>query len=219
MNRLEWVLGIFLVVLLLAVLGMAVILWTQPRDPAPGTRSSANGEQAALVAPTPVFAGETARAAFARAEAQAQTWQDDVMLLRADATWPQGTPMLELLDGSSTWAFTFYSPSQEAIRQVTVMEDKVTLLAERAYRPSQPLLSTAGWQIDSSSAVQSFLVHGGQDFMQEEGITSLTISLRTDNHNGRITWFVSSVATETDNSLMMDIDAHTGEVLEINRVQ
>jgi hypothetical protein len=218
MNRLEWVLGIFLVVLLLVVLALSVMLWTQPRTPAVAPAAVSNN-QAALIAPTPVFQGETAKTAYALAEAQAQTWQSDVTLLSAEATWPQGLAPHDLLTGTSTWAFVFYSPGQSAIRQVTVVEDKVTLLAERAYRPARPLPALAGWQIDSSTALQYFLAEGGHDFMRQEGITTVTMALRTDDPDGRILWFISAFAVQTNHSLTMHIDANTGGIVEIERIQ
>lgn len=218
MNRLEWVLGIFLVVLLLVVLALSLMLWQRPRSPA-AVPPAVSNERAAMVAPTSVFQGETAKTAYALAEERARAWQSDVTLLSADATWPQGTTPQDLLTGTSTWAFTFYSPGQSAIRQVTVVEDKVTLLAERTYRPSQPLPATAGWQIDSSTALQYFLAEGGHDFIRQEGITTITMSLRTDDPDGRLAWLISSFATQTNRSLTMHIDANTGGIIAIDHIQ
>jgi hypothetical protein len=219
MNRLEWILGIFLVVLLVVVLGLAIMLWTQPSSPVAVPQNGAPGGQAALVAPTPVFEGETAKASFSLAQAQAQTWQSDVTLLSANATWPQGTQVQDLLTGTSTWAFTFYSPGQNAVRQVTVVEDRVTLLAERAYQPAQPLPAMSGWQVDSHTAVQQFLAEGGHDFMRQEGITTVTMSLRTDDPDGRITWLISAFAAQTNHSFTMNIDANSGGIIDIDHIQ
>jgi hypothetical protein len=212
MNRLEWILGIFLVVLLLIVLGLAIMLWTQPR----GGEPPAFADRPAAIAPaTPVFVGKTAQTAFAQAEARAQEWQADAMLLRADATWPPGLLIGDVLDGASSWSFVFYSPSQGAIRQVTVIEESVTLLAERNYQPPQPLQATSDWTVDSNTAVQYFMTNGGQEFMRQVGSTVLTMSLRMDKPDGRIIWSVSSVATDSARGLIIDIDARTGDVLEV----
>jgi len=211
MNRLEWILGIFLVVLLLVVLGLAIMLWTQPRGTP--TAPSAGGP-AGLAVATPIFVGKTAQAAFGEAEAMAHEWQADAVLLRADATWPPGLFMQDLLDGASTWSFIFYSPAAGAIQQVTVIEERVTLLAERSYRPQQPPLATSAWAVDSHTAVQTLMMNGGQDFLRLSNDAVLSLSLRTDAPNGRITWSATLAATETSRSLLMDIDAQTGDVLD-----
>lgn len=216
MNRLEWILGIFLVILLLVVLAMALMLWTQPDSPTEGLPPEV-AERNQLIAPTPAFAGQTAKTAYALALATAQTWQPDVALLTAEATWPQGAGVQDLTAGESSWTFTFYSANQQAIRVTAVVEENVTLLAERSYQLPYTLPALDLWQIDSNRAIQLFLAEGGSTFIQNEQITTLIVSLQTDEPIGQFTWSISSFAPQTFHSLTINIDANSGEIINIDR--
>ncbi|MFO7532984.1 MAG: hypothetical protein R6W93_11015, partial [Candidatus Limnocylindrales bacterium] len=87
------------------------------------------------------------------------------------------------------------------------------------YQPAQPLPAMSGWQVDSHTAVQQFLAEGGHDFMRQEGITTVTMSLRTDDPDGRITWLISAFAAQTNHSFTMNIDANSGGIIDIDHIQ
>ncbi len=218
MNRLEWVLGIFLVVLLLVMVGLGIMLWTQPTSP-DDLAASGLSDRAALVAPTPVFQGDTARTAYARAEAQIQSWQADAILFSATATWPQGATIQELIDGASTWSLTFYSPANQTARPAAVVEEQVTLMAESRFTAVPDLTSVTAWEIDSDRAVQIFLAEGGQEFMRQHPVTTLHMTLGIDAEDGRYVWSISLLAELTEEMFKMKIDAANGEVRAIDYIQ
>lgn len=217
MNRLEWSLGIILVILLIVVAVFSAMLWLRPnRNNPTGPASSATviSARANDIAPTSVFAGQTAKVAFAAAQSVAATWQGDAALLNADATWPQGTKPQDLLKGETTWSFTFYSPQTGSSALVSVVENEATLLSTAPYQTTAPVLSASGWQLDSDEVITQFLNQGGEDFMLSNGVTTLTMRLSTSNEAGRMEWFISSFSEQTLHSLTMRIDATSGEVVE-----
>ena len=217
MNRLEWSLGIILVILLIVVAVFSVLLWFRPDNtPAAGQPSSATivAARANQIAPTPLFAGQTARVAFAAAQGEAAVWQNDATLLNASATWPQGASSQDLLTGETAWSFTFYSPQTDSSALISVIEDEAALLSTGSYNPTTPVLSAGGWQLDSGDIIKQFLDQGGEEFILTNGVTTLTMMLSTSNDTGRIEWFVSLFGDQTLGSLTMRIDATSGEVLE-----
>lgn len=222
-NRLEWVLGILLVVLLLAVVILSLLFWFRPE--APGTTAVSQSSNSATViaqraddiGPTPVFEGQTALVAYQAAQPIAQSWAEDARLLNATATWSQGAGMDELLRGSSTWGFTFYSPSQGRVATMSVVENQARFLGEgTAPTPLTPL-DAAAWQTNSNEVIRILLDQGGREFIQNEGITVLTMSLLADNEtpSAQMEWNASLIATENGRSIDMRLSAQTGEILEI----
>jgi hypothetical protein len=217
MNRLEWSLGIILVILLIVVAVFSALLWLRPGNtPQSGPADSAAiiAARANQIAPTPVFAGQTAKVALAAAQSEATVWQGDATLLNANATWPQGASSQDLLTGETTWSFTFYSPQIEETALISVVENEATLLSTSPNKPTAPVLSATGWQLDSSDIIEQFLSEGGSDFILNNGVTTLTIMLSTNNETGRIEWFISLFGDQTLRSLIMRVDATSGEVLE-----
>jgi hypothetical protein len=217
MNRLEWSLGIILVILLIVVAVFSVLLWFRPDNaPQAGQPSSATivAARANQIAPTPLFAGQTARVAFAAAQGEATVWQNDATLLNASATWPQGASPQDLLTGETAWSFTFYSPQTDSSALISVIENEATLLSTGSYNPTTPVLSAGGWHLDSRDIIEQFLDQGGEEFILNNGVTTLTMMLSTSNDTGRIEWFISLFGDQTLRSLTMRIDATSGEVLE-----
>ena len=218
MNRLEWILGILLVVLLLVVIVFSLMLWFQPNLPtaAPANSATVIANRAVQPAPTSVFEGQTAMVAFAVAQQTAVTWQNDAVLLTASATWPQGSTPQMLLEGETTWGYTFYSPATQQTALISVVENKAQLVNESRTDDSLDLLAVSGWNIDSRDAIQTFLAEGGATFMSQQGTTALTMQLSTENEDGRIEWIVSLFAYQTRNSLTMHIDATSGDIVQRN---
>jgi hypothetical protein len=217
MNRLEWSLGIILVILLIVVAIFSVLLWFRPDSPpqaGPSGSETIVAARANQIAPTSVFTGQTAKIAFAAAQAQAANWQSDAALLNASATWPQGTSAQDLLTGETTWSFTFYSPQAGSTGLISVVENEAALLSTGTHKPTDPVLSASGWQLDSEEIIQQFLSQGGEDFILNNGVTTMTMMLSTSNDTGRIEWFISLFGDQTLRSLTMRIDATSGEVLE-----
>lgn len=218
MNRLEWGLGIVLVILLIVVAVFSVLLWFNPNSAAQvaGTPSSATvvAARGNQIAPTPIFAGQTARVAFVAAQSTATTWQSDATLLNASATWPQGANATDLLTGETTWSFTFYSPQAGQTALISVVENEAELLSTSDYQPTSAVLNAAGWQLDSKDVIEQFLNQGGEQFISSNGVTTLTTMLTTNNEANRIEWFISLFGDQTGASMSMRIDATSGEILE-----
>lgn len=214
MKRVEWVLGILLVVLLLIVVGISVSLWLQP-----GTTAVSNQQRqtniAAGVAPTSVFPGATARVSYAAAQQGIADWHSDAILLQATATWPQGASQADIRSGVANWGYTFYSPSTNSATLVTVINNTPTRGTESPYTPPDAIVDTGAWVLDSQQAVQLFLEQGGDAFLRNNRITTLIMQLATGNPSGRMEWLVSLFANESQQAYTMRIDATSGEILEV----
>jgi hypothetical protein len=73
----------------------------------------------------------------------------------------------------------------------------------------------SGWQTDSPAVATTLLEQGGSAFIDQEGLTTLVMTLSTNTQAGRIEWFASLVGNQTGNSLNLVMNATTGEVIEI----
>ena len=216
MNRLEWILGIVLVVLLIAVAVVSLLFWFGPRQTAVVQTEDPLLEQALKIEPTPIYEGNTAKVAYAAAQNAAQAWQADAQLLNATATWPQGATAQQLVDGETSWSFTFYSPSAQETALISVVEDEATLISTAAHTQENPVLNVSGWNLDSQEVIRSLLQEGGNDFINQEQVTTLTTALFAEDQeqNGRIEWQASLISLANGRALTLRIDATSGEILD-----
>ncbi len=213
MSRLEWILGILLVVLLVAVLGISALIWLRPQAPElpeglPPTRSAS-----ALPVPTSVYEENTAMVGYAIAQQAIQDWHSDAVLLDATATWPRGMTETMLRSGEANWAYTFYSPAQNAIALVTVQGDTARRISENVYTAPSPLADVGSWQLDSRQAIDKFMAEGAAQFLQIEGPSTLIMKLTAVDN--QMVWFLSLFANGSGRSFTMRIHATIGEVLEL----
>lgn len=224
-NRLEWVLGILLIMLLIVVVVLSIVFWFRPEAPGetavnPNTvQNSATivAQNASIVGPTPVYEGRTARVAFQDAERVALTWQPDAKLLNASATWPQGATIDSLSSGKEAWTFTFYSQTVSKTAVYTVVDRQVAFIGESP-SPTNPVVrDDSSWQLDSNEAIRILLNEGGQQFLDRERIAILTMVLMTDNQtpSQQMEWLLSLISTESGNSIDLRLNATSGELLEI----
>lgn len=223
MNRLEWILGILLVLLLIVVAVLSVLFWFQPEAPvAQGPSQSATiiAQRAAQIEPTPDLVGQTAVVAYAAAQQRAAAWQPDAELLNATATWPQGASADALLSGQTTWGFTFFSPTAREVASISVVENEATFVSSAAAPEMERPLSTSAWNVDSDDAIQILLREGGANFLQSEDVTVLTMGLLADNQNqaDRLEWIVSLISTINDRALQLRLNATTGEVIDVQEL-
>lgn len=224
MNRLEWILGIILVVLLLVVGALSLTFWFRnDRTAVSPPNTAANSatiiaQRANVIAPTPEYDGRSAITAFAAAQLQAQAWQPDAQLLTSQATWPQGATADYLQQGTESWGFTFYAPAAQRIALFSVVEDEVSLVSEREHVHTEPLLSVSGWNLDSQDAIRLFLAGGGRAFMADEGVVTMTMALLASDaeENGRLEWQIALFSLQTGNAFTMRLDATSGEILSTN---
>lgn len=220
MSRVEWILGILLVVLLLIVVVLSLVFWFGPNRTAVNQPSdneaTAFAQQLAQPAPTSMFEGNTAKVAYAQAQNQAKAWQPDAQLLNVSATWPHGANEQELREGATTWAFTFYSPTGNQIAVFSVIDEAVNLVSEGEYSQQAPLLDVTGWNIDSHEVVEKILTEGGAQFLNDSGVTSLTMMLNMEDldGNGRIVWEAILLGLQSGQALSVHLDATSGDILE-----
>jgi hypothetical protein len=155
-------------------------------------------------------------AAAAAANKQAQSWQPDAVLYTASATWLQSDDVAALTSGASAWDFIYYSPEKKALASTVVADDAPSdIMPGPENVELSPLDVVGGWKVDSPEAVRILMEAGGRDFIAREGVTAMVMTLTTGGENGRLEWFVSLFAPQTENSFTLRIDATSGEILEI----
>lgn len=222
MSRLEWVLGILLVLLLLIVVGVSAMLWFRPEVPTLDENAAANATAVAAreegAASTPVVEGRTARLAFVPAQNEARQWQEDAVLVQAQATWPRNTGADTLQAGAASWSYTFYSPEAGRTALIVVRDEQASLLSESANKVAEPLANVTGWNVDSQQALTQFLEAGGSAFMRDARTTTAIMELSLANENQRPEWFMSLFANRSGRSFNMRLDASTGDVIEVERL-
>lgn len=207
MTRVEkWLVGI-LALLALVIGGTLLLLWLQP-DP------TAIPSGPVPPAPTAAFGGETAMRAYAAAQQAVAPWQADAQLVSATATWPRGTQPDALRPGRSTWGFTFYSPSAGATAVVAVVDGAAQLVESGPAVLDAPLLNVTGWQVDSDTALDQFLAAGGTEFLQQNGITTVTLTLDLQDVDGRVAWIAAAVGSGNGRGFTTRIDATSSDILE-----
>jgi hypothetical protein len=219
MNRLEWILGIMLVVLLVIVAALSLMFWfrSESQVAEPANLATEVASYAGQIEPTPSFAGQTAQLAFVAAQRTAVSWQADATLLNATATWPQGLSTQDLRTGETTWGFTFYSPTAGQTALLSVIENEASIIMKSPAQSPSHLIIPTSWNLDSVDAMDLFLQQGGTDFMASEGITALSMTLTADKGDGRIQWHIQLAATQSLRTLTMNIDATSGEILTIEK--
>ena len=207
LSRVEWILGGLLVVLLLIVAILAILLWIRPDTPPATSRTGFES--------TPVYRGQTAQTALVMAQQAATTWQADAQLIKTTATWPQGLTKEDISSGRAAWSFTFYSPSSQTIAVLSIVDNQATLVSDNKVNRALDPRADIDWRIDSPEAIHRMLSEGGDTFLQGERITTLIMTLTTDNTSGRIEWFISLFAQQTGRSFTMTLDATSGEVIQV----
>lgn len=222
MKRLEWILGIVLVVLLITVAVLSLTFWFRNDRTAvsvPGSNSATIiAERADDIAPTSVYNGRSAIVAYASAQKTAAAWQPDAQLITAQATWPQGSTADQLRQGETSWGFTFYSPAAQQVAVFSVVEDEAALISQGDHQQTEPLLSASGWNLDSQDAIETFLAGGGNTFLADSGVATLTMALLANDveGNGRLEWQLSLFSLQTGQAFTMRLDATSGDILSTN---
>ena len=216
MNRLEWVLGIFLALLLLIVAGLSLMFWFQPSEPSTAAQGTGISELIDFneAAPTSVYEGTTARLAYAAAQQTAVSWQPDAVLLSTSGDWPHGVSPQIVDSGATNWVFTFYSPATRKATSITVIENEAKQLSSGEYKPQNSLVQAGSWKIDSNHAMQTFLAEGGHDFIRREGATTVSINFTTDNPDQQIIWNITAFAPNTSSLFSIQLNANSGQIIE-----
>ena len=217
MSRTEWILGIVLAALLIVVAYFAITFWLNPSedDPVAAATEMASTRPAELVpVPTSAFVEETALFAFGIAQQQVFSWSNDAVLLSVKATFPYGSALENINDGRSSWTVTFYSPAKGAAQTVSVVSGAVNVVGERSMEAKPEPAGIGGWRLDSDEILTIFLQQGGEEFLEQNNVSTLTMALTTDNPTGRVEWLVSLFGDQTNRSLTLRMDAGSGEIFE-----
>lgn len=207
MTRAEWIVGILIALFITGI--VLILLLIVPK----GSGNPAPAEQVAI-APTSVFSGSTSMQAYELAQESALQWQPDAILLKATTTWPQGASREDLMTGVTLWNLGFYSPASGLVANYSVVDGQVKLVNQ--HKLDQPLSpkQAKDWRIDSSVAIYRLLDEGGDQFLNDNGVSTLTMALTTDNQSDRLEWLMSAFGVQSNKTLTMRLDASTGEVLE-----
>ena len=207
MKRTEWIIGIVAGLLISGVVIVFLVLVTsraddvEPMDHVAAVRTSD-------------FSGTTSMQAYELAKEKAIQWHPDALLITANTTWSQGTTRGDLLTGARSWNLGFYSPSTSSAANFEVLADQVKHVNEFALKQSVSPEEVNQWRIDSTVAIYRLLDEGGDDFLDEYGISTLTMSLMNDDESDRLEWLLLLLGTQASKTLIMRLDASTGEVLE-----
>jgi hypothetical protein len=214
MSRLDWLLGGLLFVVLLIVVVSGLFFWQQSQLALALTPVAGQGITA--VAPTTTLPNEPALISFGRAQGRVRNgWQQDAALVTASATWPLVNSADELRDGEANWNFIFYSPSESTAVAANVGNQQVSVSDPYPIYQKLDPLEVSGWQIDSHEALVVFLLHGGNQFLDQQEDVTVTSQLDAYSDNSRMVWLVSAFANRNGNTLTLVIDATSGDVIEV----
>ncbi len=207
MNRTARVIGIVAgIVITGIVVGFLIVVTRRTDDVEPM-------DQVAAVQ-TSGFTGTTSMQAYELAKEKAAQWQPDALLIKVNTTWPHGTTREDLLSGANSWNLGFYSPNTSSAANFEVLDDHAKLVNEFDLKQSVSPEQVSQWRIDSTVAIYRLMDEGGDNFLDENGLSSLTMSLTNDDQSDRLEWLLLLLGTQASNTLIMRLDASTGEVLE-----
>lgn len=210
MSRTEWIIGIIAGIVISGMVVAFLFLVLDGRNDSPLAEQVYTAEDSRY---TPISSMQ----AHELAEEAAAQWQPDAILVKVNTTWPHGPSRDQLLAGAESWNLGFYSPSAISAANFEVTEDQARMVNE--FTPRQPISpdEVDQWRVDSKVAIYRLLDEGGDDFLDDNGISSFTMSLVNDKSRERPEWLLLLLGTQADRTLIMRLDASTGEVLETVR--
>jgi hypothetical protein len=204
MSRFEKLLTGLLAILVISVVVLLLLFWSEQRQ-----IENFNREVGAQVAEqaSPEQQG-TALGAYAAVAPAARAWAADAALIRARGNWPVGTAF-QPAEGS--WSFLFYSPQRQAVALLEADKDGANVVSESGTDESFDPAGLQQWQVDSPAVVEQLLANGGRDLVQQSGEASLILAL---NAMEQLVWTATLNATNANRLLRLEIDPATGQVLE-----
>lgn len=201
MNRLEWILTGLLAVLVIAVLALFLLFWSEQQQ-------IENINRQVAAAATVAEERGTAKSAYEVVAPAAHNWAEDAVLLNTRGNWPAGT---SFAPEQGSWSFLFYSPQQRAVALIATEGDRAEVVSENQTTERFNPESTAGWQTDSPAVVEQLLANGGQAFIEQHGEVSLIVSL---NAMKGLVWTATLNATNADKLFRLQIDPTNGQIIE-----
>jgi hypothetical protein len=197
----KWIVAMVAVglVLDLALVGyVAYLLW----DKGPGD---------ATVPPTSARELVELWDAYEQARVAAQVQAEDVQLVSAKTQW-QAVGEQELLDGTGSWSFVFYSPANNQTLDVVVNVGEAHVVKETRVWAGSSVLSEGAWQVGPRDALLVFLAYDGRAFLEAHSQAMVDLHL-ADNGEGKVVWTIVALDPEDRSLLSVWIDAETMDVL------
>jgi hypothetical protein len=204
----NWIAGIFAGIIIALITVLLVIAWLQPTVGTPPELP------ASTILATPY---KTAQIGYALAQQEAIAWQEDAQLLAAVTTWENSNDIQQLQSGKAVWGYTFYSPTDQSVTIVSVT-DSVTISQAKPSNKTFTPIGVGGWQLDSAEILNMLFQRGAETFITRNGNVSLTLSLTTDNDEGKLIWFASLIAPKNGETMLLQVDATNGEILSFQQI-
>jgi len=183
----------------LGILGaLSVLLTQQERPPA-----SFAVQAAAVGKPELQVTHEKARS-------RAVEWQPDAELVSAAAQWQLAGGERLMLEQAS-WSFNFYSPATSQV-QIIVVDQAGAHPVRQIPVSRAPVPVGAGWSTEGNDLLQTFLAHGGEQFIRQHDPVSVHFRLSAQER-GRPTWYLGAIAPEARQSFVVGVDALSRRVV------
>lgn len=198
MSRIEWILSGLVALLFIAVVALALLVWSAQNPPSSSLTAGANLDPAAAEV------NHSARSAYEQALAVAQEWAADAQLLSARASLIQETGFRP---ESAEWGFMFYSASRQESSLIAVSGAAARLVRSSASTRAPAAVDLSNWQIDSPAVLEAVLESGGQDFIDTHQQVSLMLGLEA---TGRLRWQARLFDMETNEMHIVEIDPTYG---------
>jgi hypothetical protein len=175
-----------------------------------------SGPRSADIAPTSESgAGEgplTAREAYALASSEAQNWREDAHLVNATASWVN-VASEEQLTEDVAWGFTFFSEQSAETQIISVTRVGAERAREMRSSSAVRTAEVTSWQVDSPQVVNLFLEHGGRDFLTLHPGATISLRLGPEEESSRLVWLAIGIHSADKSTMVLEVDASTGEVL------
>jgi hypothetical protein len=156
--------------------------------------------------------GLSLKSAQAQAWVLAQDWQEDARLVGVTTTW-QVAAGDRLTLSRPVWSFTFYSPSGREAQLLSVDPGGAHALRQISLQAGLASVD-ADWGLDSGDLLVTFMAHGGEEFLKQHAQMNLYFRLKADGA-GRSTWHLTAVDLRTRESLTVNVDALSRQVIGI----
>lgn len=160
------------------------------------------------------FNEHTAKAAYRQAEPEAGTWQDDVQLVAAAASWVDAT--VDSVGGARGWDLRFYSPGHERILFAAYTPDQPVATRAHLYssRGNPQLINPSEWVVDSNEAITAWVNNGGGVFLETYPDNTVEVLLHQRADRDRPVWDIIGVNTDQSQVFYLTIDATSGQILK-----
>lgn len=157
----------------------------------------------------------TAKSMYPATAGTLSLWADDAQLYSVTATWPKTE--LNMVGEAAAWTYRYYSPEQKRLFFITVNPDGVatgTSHGERVYNAPLSVPAEA-WQVDSSTALNTWLNYGGAAMLAAMPGTQVVIQLQVSTPAEPLTWTIAGFDQVTKQYHTVSVNAQNGKVIKI----